>query len=106
MTAERDDTVQMAGALETRVSDIFDRNAELEAMNDSLRAAYEAVASESDALRRALELRTRQRDAALRERDVYKQALTKIGMTTAEALRAAIPVQQSATEKVAVLRKA
>jgi FtsZ-binding cell division protein ZapB len=87
----RDEAVHLAGALQVKVDDIFARNDQLEAENDSLKVAFEAVSSENTALRGALDKRTRQRDAAAREADLLKAQLQKIYATAAETMRAMRP---------------
>jgi FtsZ-binding cell division protein ZapB len=87
----RDEAVHLAGALQVKVDDIFARNDQLEAENDSLRVAFEAVSSENAALRNALDKRTRQRDAVAREADLLKSQLQKIYATAAETMRAIRP---------------
>jgi len=87
----RDEAVQLAGALQVKVDDIFARNDQLEAENDSLRVGFEAVSSENTALRSALDKRTRQRDAATREADLLKVQIQKIYATASETVRAIRP---------------
>jgi hypothetical protein len=87
----RDEAVQLAGALQVKVDDIFVRNDQLEAENDSLKVAFDAVSAENVALRAALDKRTRQRDAASREADLLKAQLQKIYATAAETMRAIRP---------------
>lgn len=87
----RDEAVQLAGALQVKVDDIFARNDQLEAENDSLRVGFEAVSAENTALRSALDKRTRQRDAAAREADLLKVQIQKIYSTAAETMRAIRP---------------
>lgn len=87
----RDEAVQLAGALQVKVDDIFARNDQLEAENDSLRVGFEAVSAENTQLRAALDKRTRQRDAATREADLLKVQLQKIYSTAAETMRAIRP---------------
>jgi FtsZ-binding cell division protein ZapB len=87
----RDEAVHLAGALQVKVDDIFARNDQLEAENDSLKVAFEAVSSENAALRGALDKRTRQRDATAREADLLKAQLQKIYATAAETMRAIRP---------------
>lgn len=87
----RDEAVHLAGALQIKVDDIFARNDQLEAENDSLKVAFEAVSSENTALRAALDKRTRQRDAAARESDLLKSQVQKIYATASETMRAIRP---------------
>jgi|SRR5580692_2176083 hypothetical protein len=87
----RDEAVQLAGALQVKVEDIFARNDQLEAENDSLRVGFEAVSAENTALRTALDKRTRQRDTASREADLLKAQIQKILATAAETMRAIRP---------------
>lgn len=85
---ERNNAVAMAGALETKVQDIFERNDRLEAECDSLRVAFEAVSQENMALRNELDRRTRQRDAARRTADLLDERMRKAQAIINEAVRA------------------
>ena len=87
----RDAAVELAGALQMRVDEIFARNDELEALCDSYRVAKDAVESENIQLRKLLDLRTRQRDAAVRERDLFRAQMRKIQSTANETMRAVTP---------------
>jgi hypothetical protein len=87
--SDREETVRMAGALESKFEDMCTRIDELEATVDSQRVNIDAITSENEALRRTLEFRTRQRDAVVRKFDVYKIALGRAGMTIAKAIKEA-----------------
>lgn len=93
MSDGREEAIQLAGALQIKVDDIFAENAELRAENDSLRVAFDAVSSENMALRNTLEQRTRQRDSAMRTADLLDDKMRKIQATANEAMRAIHPSQ-------------
>jgi archaellum component FlaC len=104
---ERDNAIGIAGALESKVQDIFDRNDRLEAECDSLRVAFEAVSQENIALRTALEQRTRQRDSARRTADLLDERMRKMQAIANEAVRAVHqpePVEQLAGKPASALK--
>lgn len=91
MDDQRAEAIELAGALQIKVDDIFAENAELHAENDSLRVAFDAVSQENMALRQTLEQRTRQRDASMRTADLLDEKMRKIQATANEAMRAIHP---------------
>lgn len=108
MSEDRDQALQMAGALQVKVDDIFARNDELEAECASLRVAFEAVSAENAALRTSLDKRTRQRDAAARTADLLDEKMRKIQAVSSEAMRAIHPVhsnEEPSTANLAFLKR-
>jgi DNA-binding XRE family transcriptional regulator len=89
------EALAVAGALQIAVDDIFLRNDELEALNDSLTSAFDAVSKENLKLRATVEQRTRQRDAATRESGLLKAQMRKMHMISSETMKAIEPQQQA-----------
>ena len=89
--SERNEAIAAAGALESKVQDIFEHNDRLEAECDSLRVAFEAVSQENLSLRKALEQRTRQRDAVARTASLLDDTMRKMQAIANEAVRAVHP---------------
>lgn len=92
--SEREEAIELAGALQIKVDDIYAENASLKAECDSLRVAFDAVSSENVALRKELDLRTRQRDGAMRAADLLDDKMRKIHADSSEALNAVHPARQ------------
>ena len=69
-TDERSDAVQLAGALQVKVDEVYERNDSLEAENDSLRTGFDAVSQENEHLRKFNDKIVRQRDAAMRRAEL------------------------------------
>ena len=98
-TDERSDAVQLAGALQVKVDEVYERNDSLEAENDSLRTAFEAVSRENEHLRREREKLVRQRDAAMRKTDLYESKMKIIYAEAASSLKAGSPQKAEAAEQ-------
>jgi hypothetical protein len=94
--ADRENAITMAGALESKVHDIFELNDRLQAECESLRVAFEAVSQENMALRDALDQRTRQRDSARRISDLLDERMRKMQAIANEAVRAVHPPAEQA----------
>ena len=97
-TDERSDAVQLAGALQVKVDEVYERNDSLEAENDSLRTAFEAVSRENEHLRREREKLVRQRDAAMRKTDLYESKMKVIYAEAASSLKAGLPQKAEAAQ--------
>lgn len=98
-TDERSDAVQLAGALQVKVDEVYERNDSLEAENDSLRTAFEAVSRENEHLRREREKLVRQRDAAMRKTDLYESKMKVIYAEAASSLKAGLPARETAEQQ-------
>jgi FtsZ-binding cell division protein ZapB len=95
-TDERSGAVQLAGALQVKVDEVYERNDSLEAENDSLRTAFEAVARENEHLRKEREKLVRQRDAALRKADLAESKLKVIYAEAGSYFKASAPQKTEA----------
>ena len=91
---DRDGAIEMASALTIKVDQIYERNDSLEAENDSLKTAFQAVSQENEHLRKYAEKLVRQRDAAMRKVDLYESKMKVIYAEAAETLRATHPPKQ------------
>ena len=88
-TDERSDAVQLAGALQVKVDEVYERNDSLEAENDSLRTGFEAVSQENEHLRKFNDKIVRQRDAAMRRAELAESKLKIIYAEASSYLKAA-----------------
>jgi FtsZ-binding cell division protein ZapB len=93
---DRDGAIEMASALTIKVDQIYERNDSLEAENDSLKTAFQAVSQENEHLRKYAEKLVRQRDAAMRKVDLYESKMKVIFAEAQETLRATHPPKQDA----------
>ena len=91
---DRAASIEMASALTIKVDQIYERNDSLEAENDSLKTAFQAVSQENEHLRKYAEKLVRQRDAAMRKVDLYESKMKVIYAEAAETLRATQPPKQ------------
>jgi FtsZ-binding cell division protein ZapB len=89
----RADAVELAGALQIKVDQIYERNDSLEAENHSLRTAHSAVSVENENLRKYIEKIVRQRDAAMRKVDLYESKMKIIFAESESCLLAAQPAK-------------
>jgi FtsZ-binding cell division protein ZapB len=94
---ERAGAIEMASALTIKVDQIYERNDSLEAENDSLKTAFQAVSQENEHLRKYAEKLVRQRDAAMRKVDLYESKMKVIFAEAQETLRATHPPKQDPT---------
>jgi chromosome segregation ATPase len=95
MSDDRDDAVQLAGALQTMMADLHDENTLLKGQCDSYRAGFEAVSSENESLRTSREKIVRRLDAAQRELHLLKSKMRQINAMSGEAMHAVEPQRGS-----------
>jgi FtsZ-binding cell division protein ZapB len=98
-TNDRDAAIALAGALQIKVDDVYQRNDSLEAECDSLKTAFAAVSSENENLRKERDKLVRQRDAANRRADLYESKMKIIYAEALSALQAAQPQQAKTPEE-------
>ncbi len=91
---DRTGAIEMASALTIKVDQVYERNDSLEAENDSLKTAFQAVSQENEHLRKYAEKLVRQRDAAMRKLDLYESKMKVIFAEAQETLRATHPPKQ------------
>lgn len=97
---DRTGAVELAGALQVKVDQVYERNDSLEAENDSLRTAFAAVSSENEHLRKFVEKLIRQRDAAMRKVDLFESKMKIIFAEAGSTLKAtAAELQKPQTEE-------
>ena len=104
-TDERATSIEMASALTIKVDQVYERNDSLEAENDSLRTAFDAVSAENEHLRKYAEKVVRQRDAAMRKVDLYESKLKVVYAEIGSALTAGNPQKQEVPPKVVVFNR-
>jgi FtsZ-binding cell division protein ZapB len=97
---DRTDAIEMAGALQLKVDQVYERNDSLEAENDSLRTAFQAVSQENEHLRKYAEKIVRQRDAAMRKVDLYESKMKVIYAEAGSSLKAALPQTDEQTKAI------
>ena len=102
---ERATSIEMASALTIKVDQVYERNDSLEAENDSLRTAFDAVSAENEHLRKYAEKVVRQRDAAMRKVDLYESKLKVVYAEIGSALTAGNPQKQEAPPKAVVFNR-
>jgi FtsZ-binding cell division protein ZapB len=93
---DREGAIEMASALTIKVDQVYERNDSLEAENDSLKTAFQAVSQENEHLRKYAEKLVRQRYAVMRKVDLYESKMKVIYAEAAETLRATHPPKQDA----------
>jgi FtsZ-binding cell division protein ZapB len=103
ITDERADVVELASALTLKVDGLYERNDSLEAENDSLRTAFEAVSHENEHLRKYVDKIVRQRDAVMRKADLYESKLKVIFAEAGSGLKAGTPPKGSSDEQTKLL---
>lgn len=103
--ADRTGAVELAGALQIKVDQVYERNDSLVAENDSLRTAYEAVSQENEHLRKYVDKLVRQRDAAMRKSDLYESKMKVIYAEASSSLKAAMPQKVEEPPKAVVFNR-